>query len=100
MPFYSCKNCCNLKRKLITKTSIRHISKYKIKTALKKHDVDSLGLMFPFNLTVYKRIMKYGECKIFYCSEHIFGRDLYIFRESINLDDVISDKQTPCPKYK
>jgi len=100
MPLYSCKNCANLKTKLITKKRINHISKYKIWNALKKHDVDSLDLLFPFNLTVFKRIMKYGECKILYCSEHLFGRDMYIFRENINLDDITPNKHAPCPKYR
>ena len=64
------------------------------------HDPDSLGLDFPFNMTVYKRVLKDGECKIIYCFEHLFNRDLYIFRENFDIDDLYPSKNKPCPKYK
>jgi hypothetical protein len=78
MPVYSCRNCWNLKTRVVTGTEIKRISKYKLNKALEERDPDSLGLMFPFNLTVYKRVLKYGKCPILYCSERMFNRDLYI----------------------
>jgi hypothetical protein len=100
MTEYSCRNCQNLKTKLITKSEISRISKYKIEKALKVRDPDSLDLMFPFNLTVYKRVLKNGECPVLYCSERMFNRDLYIHRENIDLDEVAPNNKVPCPKYK
>jgi len=55
---YSCKNCINLKTRLIVREDMRGISKIEIQYAIKKHDPESLGLPFPFNLTVYKRLNK------------------------------------------
>ena len=97
---YSCRNCLNLKTKIVTRADLKKSSKYKIETALKKHDSDSLDLIFPFNLTVYKRLLKDGKCRILYCSERMFNRDLYIYRENFDLGSVIPNKKAPCPKYK
>lgn len=69
----------------------------KITRALIDRDPDSLGLDFPFNLTIYKRVLKHGECKILYCSEHMLQRDAYVARE--NSKD-ITPEIAPCPKYK
>lgn len=96
---YSCRNCQNLKTKVITKSEITKISKYKIEKALKVRDPDSLDLMFPFNLTVYKRVMKDGSCPILYCSERMFNRELYIARENLDVGSVYPFKNKPCPKY-
>lgn len=100
MSVYSCQNCCNLKTRVITKGSLKSLKREKIKRALGAIDTESLGLDFPFNLTAYKRITKYGECKIIYCSEHMFGRDLYIYRDNFDLDSVSRDKNKPCSRYK
>ena len=100
MTVYSCKNCSNLKSRIVTKENLSHIKKDRIRSALNVHDSDSLGLDFPFNTTVYNRILKHGECPIIYCSERMFNRDLYIHRESMDLDKVIPDKRKPCLKYK
>lgn len=100
MAFYSCRNCRNLKTRIITKSSFANRKKDKIRSALGKHDPDSLGLDFPFNMTVYKRVLKDDECKIIYCAEHLFNRDLYIYRENLDLDDLIPNKRRPCIKYK
>lgn len=97
---YSCRNCVNLKTKVITKSDLTGISKLNVEQALKAHDPDSLDLMFPFNMTVYKRIKKDGRCKIIYCGEHLFNRDLYIFRENMDIDKLIPHKRSPCLKYK
>lgn len=100
MAVYSCQNCQNLKQKVVTKSDIGRASKYKIEKALKARDPDSLGLMFPFNLTVYKRVLKDEKCPILYCSERMFNRDLYIYRDNLDLDEVIPNKRVPCLKYK
>lgn len=100
MSTYSCANCANLKTRTLDRSSLKSFKKERVLAALKKHDVDSLGLDFPFNLTVYKRVTKYGECKIIYCGEHRFNRDLYIFRENFDLDALTPNNNTPCPKYK
>lgn len=97
---YSCANCANLKTRSLDRSSLKGFKKERILSALKKHDADSLGLDFPFNLTVYKRVTKYGECKIIYCGEHRFNRDLYIYREQLNLGNLSQSKNKPCPKYK
>ena len=58
---YSCQNCHNLKTKVVVKAEIAKINKHKIARALKARDPDSLDLMFPFNQTVYNRIIKDGR---------------------------------------
>lgn len=73
------------------------MSKYKIKKAIKEHDVPSFGLEFPFNLTVYKRVTKYGECKMFYCTENRLRGDPHIDRGNAA---EISCGKAPCPKYR
>lgn len=100
MPTYSCHNCCNLKTRIISKEHIAAIRKYKIQKALETRDTDSLGLDFPFNLTVYKRISRDAKCRIIYCAEHMFNRDLYIGRENFNMDMLLINKHKPCPKYR
>jgi len=100
MPVYSCKNCSNLKSRIVTKENLSCIKKDKIRSALNVRDPDSLGLDFPFNMTVYKRVLKDGECPIIYCSERMFNRDLYILRDNMDMDEVIPDKKKPCIKYK
>ena len=97
---YSCRNCCNFKSKVVRKTDLKKISKNKIQKALKERDPDSLDLMFPFNLTVYKRLLRESACPIFYCSERLFNRDLYIQRENMDIDDFYPFKTKPCPRYK
>ena len=57
---YSCRNCSNLKSRVITKSNFANLKKDKIRSALGKHDPDSLGLDFSFNMTVYKRVSKNG----------------------------------------
>lgn len=100
MSTYSCANCANLKMRTLTRSTLKSSKKEKILATLEKHDVDSLGFDFPFNLTVYKRVTKYGECRIIYCGEHRFNRDLYIYREQLNLGNLSQNKNKPCPKYK
>jgi hypothetical protein len=100
MAVYSCRNCSNLKTRVITKESLKGFKREKIRQALDIRDTESLGLDFPFNLTVYKRINKDGECKIIYCSEHMLNRDLYIYRENLDLYSLSQDKNKPCIKYK
>ena len=100
MTAYSCRNCSNLKTRVITKKSLKRLKREKIREALDIHDTESLGLDFPFNLTAYKRVTKYGECEIIYCSEHMFSRDMYIFQEHLDLDNLAMGKNKPCPKYK
>ena len=97
MTVYSCKNCSNLKSRIVTKENLSHIKKDKIRSALNVHDPDSLGLDFPFNMTVYKRVLKNGECPILYCSERMLKRDLYIDRDNVAW---ISCGTAPCSKYK
>lgn len=97
---YSCRNCQNLKNRTITKSNLAHLRTDKIRGALAKHDPDSLALDFSFNITVYRRILKHGECKVIYCAEHLFSRDLYIFRDNFDLDTLIPNKKSPCLEYK
>lgn len=97
---YSCQNCVNLKTRIITKSNFKNLNKKKIHRALDIHDTDSLGLAFPFNLTVYKRINKDGECKIIFCSQYMFIRSLYIYRDNLDLHSLSQNKNKPCPKYK
>jgi len=100
MSVYTCRNCSNLKTRTISKIDLKHLSRYKIMNALNCYDIESLGLDFPFNLTVYKRIIKHGECKIIHCSQYMFSRELYIFRDTLGLDSLAPKKNKPCPKYK
>ena len=100
MPVYSCQNCSNLKSRIVTEENLSHIKKDKIRSALDVRDPDSLGLDFPFNLTVYKRVLKDGECKVIYCSERMLNRDLYIFRDNIDIDSMNPHKDKPCSRYK
>ena len=97
MPEYFCKNCYNFKTRLITRQHMGNISRYRINKAIKNQNIPSLDLAFPFNLTAYKRVTKYGECKIFYCTEHLLGRELYVDRGNF---DKIACGAGPCPKYK
>ena len=94
---YSCSDCVNLKTRVITKKALGVIKGNDIKEAIGRHDVESLGLLFPFNFTVYKRITRYKECKIIYCSEHMLKRDSYVARENSR---GITPEVTPCPRYK
>lgn len=100
MTIYSCRNCQNLKTKIVTRADISRISKYKIEKAIEVRDPDSLDLMFPFNLTVYKRVLKNGKCPILYCSERLFNRDLYIYRENLDIGSIYPHKGRLCPRYK
>jgi hypothetical protein len=85
------------KNRVITEEHISAIKKDKITRALSVRDPDSLGLDFPFNLSIYKRILKHGESKILYCSEHMLQRDAYIDRDNL---ESIKPEVKPCPKYK
>lgn len=100
MTVYSCKNCSNLKSRIVTKENLSHIKKDKIRSALNVRDPDSLGMDFPFNVTVYKRVLKDDDCPILYCSERMFNRDLYIHRDNLNLEEVSPNKKAPCLKYR
>ncbi|MFA4889518.1 MAG: hypothetical protein WC628_08120 [Candidatus Omnitrophota bacterium] len=100
MTVYSCKNCSNLKSRIVTKENLSHIKKDRIYSVLNRDDPDSLGLDFPFNMTVYNRILKDGDCPILYCSERMFNRVLYIHRDNLGLDEVSPNKKAPCLKYK
>lgn len=93
---FFCKNCFNFKDRTITKKHFPRVSKYKIFKALRQKDVSSFGLPFPFNLTVYKRVKKYGECRIFYCTKYLLKRDLYVDRGNVA---EISCGKTPCSQY-
>ncbi|MCM8779815.1 MAG: hypothetical protein NC914_01520, partial [Candidatus Omnitrophica bacterium] len=64
---YSCLNCANLKTMIISRSAFNQLSREKIARALANHDPDALGLAFPFNMTVYKRVKKDGFCRIIYC---------------------------------
>ena len=96
MPKYFCKNCYNFKTRLIKKEHIGNFSKYKIRKAIRTQDIPSLDFAFPFNLTVYKRVMRYGECGIVYCTKNLLTRDLYIDRGNAAQ---ISCGKEPCPEY-
>ena len=96
MPKYFCKNCYSFKTRTITSDQLPDISKYRMMKAIKEGSVPSLGLAFPFNLTAYKRVVKLGECRIFYCSQYLLPRDLYIDRDNAA---EISCGKVPCPEY-
>lgn len=93
---YFCKNCFNFKTRTITRKHLPGLSKYKIQKVIKNHDIPLLGLSFPFNLTVYKRVVKEGECGICYCTQHLLKRELYIDRGNAA---EISCGNTPCSQY-
>jgi hypothetical protein len=99
MGLYFCPNCQNLKIRTVRAKELGGHSKYKAKKAIKEGNTDSLGLSFPLNWAVYKRLVKQGSCKIIYCSEHMLSRNFYIYREGLE-GSLTPDKSTPCPKYK
>ncbi|HNV23510.1 MAG TPA: hypothetical protein PLH56_00525 [Candidatus Omnitrophota bacterium] len=99
MSVYSCRNCGNLKTRVIAKKDVMILSRQKIMTCLKKHEPELLELMFPFNMTVYKRVMKDDQCRIIYCAQHQFKRDLYIFCNTEAMEKLLS-KKSPCRKYE
>lgn len=96
MPEYFCKNCSNLKTRLIQKEDLGKFSRYKIRKAISQQDVASLGCTFPFNRTAYRRVMRYGKCGIIYCAKDLLARDLYIDRGNAA---GISCGKEPCPQY-
>ena len=97
MPKYFCKNCYNFKTRLINRNHLSGISNYKILKAIKEQNILSLGFAFPFNMTVYKRIRRHGECGIFYCAKELLKRELCIDRgDAAN----ISCGVAPCSEYK
>lgn len=57
---YFCKNCFNFKNRMIKEKHLCGISKYKIQKAIKNQNIPSLGFSFPFNMTAYKRVRRYG----------------------------------------
>lgn len=99
MGLWFCPNCRNLKIREIGRKDLGGLSKYMVTKAIKEDRLDSLGLSFPLNLAVHKRLTKRGVCKIIYCSEGMLPRRLYIYRENLE-GSLTLDKNTPCPKYK
>ncbi len=99
MGLYFCPNCHNLKTRTLKRKDIRRFSKYKILKAIKENNIDSLGLSFPINKAVYRRLTRNGSCEIIYCSEGTLGRNLYIYHEGIE-GGLTPNKNRPCPKYK
>jgi hypothetical protein len=97
MEKYSCKNCINLKTRLVRKEHIENISREELKVAIRQHNIEALNLLFPFNFTVYKRAMKFGECRIIYCFNGMGIRDVYVYKK--NIQEITPEIQ-PCPKYK
>lgn len=97
MAKYSCKNCINLKTKRITKESLKDIKQEELVRAIKHHETETLGLSFPINLSVYKRVLKYNDCDIVYCSENMLKRNAYISKK--NAEEIFPDI-SPCPQYK
>lgn len=94
---YSCVNCGNLITRTITREDLKGLERRTIQRALNNRDIASLRLTFPFSLTVYKRIQKYGEGKILYCRENLMKKNLYLFR---SMDNIVPKQDFPCPKYK
>lgn len=99
MGLYFCPNCRNLKIRVVKEKELGSLTKYKVKKAIKENNVESLGLPFPLNWAAYKRLTKQGNCKIIYCSEHMLGRNIYIYREGLE-GSLTPNKNTPCLKYK
>src|SRR4030042_1486141 len=97
MGLYFCPNCQNLKIRTVKRRDLKGLSKYKIIRAIKENNVDSLGLSFPINIAVYKRLVRAGKCEIIYCGESMLGRSLYIYRDGLE-GSLTPDKNTPCPK--
>lgn len=97
---YVCKNCLNLKEKLIKKQDIDKIDRKTIREAIETHTTESLALTFPINLPAYNRIKKSGYCRIIYCSADMLNRALYIYRNNFNIDSIALDKKRPCPKWQ
>ena len=100
MPYYSCKNCHNLKERSVKKSDINKIDRNILKVAVKTHTTESLNLSFPINIPLYNRIKKYGQCRIIYCSADILKRALYIYRENLDIDSITPDRTKPCPSYR
>jgi len=96
---YTCKNCINLKERLIKKQDIAKIDAKTIQKAIKTHTTESLILTFPINLPAYNRVRKNGRCKIIYCSADMLNRALYIYRDNVDIGTVVPEV-VPCPKYK
>lgn len=97
MERYDCINCLNLKTRVVKARDVRNLTPEDIRESAKKQDSELPRLGFPFNFTAYKRLKRYKECAIVYCSEHMLQRDLYIFRK--NIKNTVS-LEFPCPKYK
>lgn len=97
MKKYSCQNCINLKTRTVTKADITDINRRTLQRAIKQYDLEALGLSFPINFTIFKRINKLGECDILYCSENLHRRTVYINRNNF---ETIAPEIKPCPKYQ
>lgn len=98
MGLYFCPNCQNLKIRTLNRENLKGLSKYKIMRAIKEDNVDSLGLSFPINKAVYKRLNRVGNCEIIYCGKSMLGRSLYIYHKGIE-GSLTPNKNAPCPKY-
>lgn len=98
MGLYFCPNCKNLKIRLVKKKELKGFSRYKLKKATKGNNAEVLGLSFPFNFSIYKRLIRNGSCSIIYCSQDMLGRRAYIYREGLE-GSLTPDKNKPCPKY-
>ena len=96
---YSCVNCSNLKEKTITREDLKQFSKYKILKAIRQHNLLALGIQFPMNVNVYKRLRWQRICEIVYCSENLLRRDLYIRRDNFDPKKIYPCAGKPCPRY-
>jgi len=99
MGLYFCPNCQNLKIRTVKNKDLKGFSKYKIIKAIKENNVASLGLSFPINIAVYKRLVKAGYCEIIYCDQDRLSRSLYIYRDGLE-GSLTPNKHVPCPKYR
>ncbi len=100
MGLYFCSNCQNFKVRTVKGKELGDRSKYKILKAIKENNTTALGLPFPINKAVYRRLTKKkgGKCTIIYCSEQMLERNLYLHNE-YREGSLTYNKIEKCPKY-
>lgn len=93
MAVYSCRNCSNLKTRVITKGSLKSLKREKIRKALDIRDTESLGLDFPFNLTDRSdKIRAWAQnsqrCSLLLCTKEMMSKSIVISLQG----DVLSEE--------
>lgn len=95
---WSCQNCLNFRKRTIGPEHLKLVSKRKLQELVRTEQTEKMGLRFPINYGIWKKVLSRGTITIAWCSEYLWKRRVYELKDGF-LEGSVMVRGCRCPKY-